>query len=203
MKQVARVLFSMAGACGTFSRTGRVTRLQRSLLLLGQSYSFTSRSRFTTAHVWAWKKCGNQTSLCKYMKGQRWRQSPGTACSTLLRAAAGAWFVAALYILHSLLPDHDPNINTLEHFCHRFGFLWCLVLISFSNVTCREYKKNADKWIQSCEVFQDSSVFDWEFSMNLCVLVFVFYLVISAKTLQLPSSVIMSDCKEVCVSICR
>lgn len=144
-----RVLFSMAVACGTFSRTSRGTWLPRSLLLSGQSYSFTSRSCFTTAHVWAWKKCGNQTSLCKYMKGQQWRQSPGTACSTLLRATAGAWFVAALYILHSLLPDHDPNINTLEHFCHRFGFLWCPGLISFSNVTCREYKKIADKWIQS------------------------------------------------------
>lgn len=155
----------MAGACGTFSRTGRVTRMQRSLLLLGQSYSFTSRSRFTTAHVWAWKKCGNQTSLCKYMKGQRWRQSPETACSTLLRAAAGAWFVAALYILHSLLPDHDPNINTLEHFCRRFGFLWCLVLISFSNVTYREYKKNC--WQMNTKL--------WVISGLFCIWLGVFY----------------------------
>lgn len=80
-----------------------------------------------------------------------------------------AWFVAALYILHSLLPDYDPNINKLEHFCHRFVFLWCLVLISFSNVTCRECKKKkADKWIQNSKLFQDPSFFDCEFSTNLC-----------------------------------
>lgn len=62
------------------------------------------------------------------MKGQQWRQSAGTAFSRFSSSAVMAGFVAALYILHSLLPDHDPNINTLDHFCCRFAFLldaWC------------------------------------------------------------------------------
>lgn len=117
------MLSSMVVTCGTFSGTGRDTPIQRSPLRSGQSYSFTSRSGFTTAHVWAWKKCGNQTSLSKYMKGQRWRQSAGTAFSTFSSSAVMAGFVAALYILHSLLPDLHLNTNTLDHFCGRFAFL--------------------------------------------------------------------------------
>lgn len=90
-----------------------------------QSYSFTSAGRFTTARVWGWKKSGNQASSIN-----TWKVSDDVRVRRLLspwflRPIIGAWFVVALYILHSVHLDHDPSINTALHLWNRNVFTRC------------------------------------------------------------------------------
>lgn len=139
------VLLSMAVACGPFFGIGRSTWLRCSPSRSGQSDSFTSRARFTTARVWAWKKSGNQTSSVNTRKVRD---------DVRVRGRPPSWFCGLLptpdplqLLLHSLLPHHDPNINTTKPFCYD-----CVRRVSSAG------HKSGD-WTMLCRELRKSNIF--------------------------------------------
>lgn len=81
LKQVSLVPLSVAVACGLFFSTGRSAWLQHALSRSKQSYSFTSRTRFTAVGVWAWKMSKSRTASVNTWKVSDHAGEMGQSCA--------------------------------------------------------------------------------------------------------------------------